>query len=180
MAARSGPSGPLCPRIAIYIGSTVSTSETAVKAESCLLVAEGLLPYGCEFPYPLQDPLDPGGVQITSGNDMVCVSTDMLKSLGKVLPSILGDYPLRQDQCLVGDGYGYLVEPLAEKPSGGDILSIDISKLPDLSQYDPPGNRRLSRKASTTSPEDGAWRDCHEPVRISGRGAQYSNRSETI
>lgn len=42
----------------------------------------------------------------------------MLESLGEVLPCILGDYPLRQDQCLVGDRYGYLVEPLAEKPSG--------------------------------------------------------------
>lgn len=66
---------------------------------------------------------------------MVCVSTDMLESLGEVLPCILGDYPLRQDQCLVGDRYGYLVEPLAEKPSGRDILSIDISELPDLGQY---------------------------------------------
>lgn len=64
----------------------------------------------------------------------------MLESLGEVLPCILGDYPLRQDQCLVGDRYGYLVEPLAEKPSGRDILSIDISELRDLSQYSPQGN----------------------------------------
>lgn len=63
----------------------------------------------------------------------------MLKSLGEVLPCILGDYPFRQDQCLVGDRYGYLVEPLAEKPSGRDILSIDISELPYLSQYTPQG-----------------------------------------
>lgn len=96
----------------------VSTSEAMVEIDSRPRVAGDHLPYGREFSYSLQDPLDPGGVQVASGNDMVCVSTDMLESFREVLPCILGDYPLRQDQCLVRDRYGYLVEPLAEKPSG--------------------------------------------------------------
>lgn len=70
----------------------------------------------------------------------------MLESLGEVLPCTLGDYPLRQDQCLVGDRYRYLIKPLAEKPSGRDILSIDISELPDLSQYWPQQGRQPRRR----------------------------------
>lgn len=79
----------------------------------------------------------------------------MLEGLGKVLPCILGDYPLRQDQSLVGDRYGYLVEPLAEKPSGRDILSVDISELPDFSQYNSQGIDGLSEGISTKKPEYG-------------------------
>lgn len=75
----------------------------------------------------------------------------MLESLGEVVPCILGHNPLRQDQSLVGDRYGYLVEPLAEKPSGRDILSIDISELPDLSQYSPQGIASLPKGISTRS-----------------------------
>lgn len=81
----------------------------------------------------------------------------MLESLGKVMPCILGDYPFRQDQRLVGDGYGYLVEPLAEKPGCRDILSIDISKLADFSQYIPQGEKIDSPKTSTQIPGGGAW-----------------------
>lgn len=86
---------------------------------------------------------------------MVCMSTDMLESLGEVIPCILGDYPLRQDQCLVGDRYGYLVEPLAEKPSGRNILSVDISELSHLSQYSPQGNGQPHHKHQLRSQKTG-------------------------
>lgn len=59
----------------------------------------------------------------------------MLESMREMLPCILSDYSLSQDQCLVSNWYGYMVESLAEKPSCRDILSINISELPRLCQY---------------------------------------------
>lgn len=77
----------------------------------------------------------------------------MLESLREVLPCILGYYPLRQDQRLVGDRYGYLVESLAKKPSSRDILGIDISELPYLCQYSTQGIGR-HQEGITERPDD--------------------------
>ena len=42
---------------------------------------------------------------------------------------IVGDDAFRQDECFEGDGYCYLVEPLADKPTSESMLTVGALEL---------------------------------------------------